>query len=171
MSIMKDITNNAEQNFPSLSFQVGRDRCSLTARCVAGILITPEATHIPEAPSYCKGIFTYLGRVIPLVELRSLFGMPSMEMEMMDFSFEGGQPQSEPQSIVIVLEDDSRALGLIVDKVYAVEVIVPINKEQSGALFVGSRFLANVGQPSGGGENTLMLNEQALLELCETIQY
>lgn len=72
--------------FPSLSFQVSKDACSITARRVSSIMLKPEqVVHVPEAPPYCRGLIHLRGRVIPLLDTRTLFGLPTLEQEYADF--------------------------------------------------------------------------------------
>ncbi|NCB31724.1 MAG: hypothetical protein EOM66_10000, partial [Clostridia bacterium] len=67
-------------------FQVGADRCSITARCVSSIMLMPEqVVHFPQAPAYCRGLIHLRGQVIPLMDTRTLFGMPTLEQEYADF--------------------------------------------------------------------------------------
>ena len=59
-------SEQAAQCFPSLSFQVDRNRCSITARYVSSIILMPEqVVNFPEAPFYCKGLIHLRGQVIP----------------------------------------------------------------------------------------------------------
>lgn len=79
-------TERTAQSFPSLSFQVAKDRCSITARCVSSIMLMPDVVvHFPEAPPYCRGLIHLRGQVIPLLDTRILFGSPALEQEYADF--------------------------------------------------------------------------------------
>jgi purine-binding chemotaxis protein CheW len=48
----------------------------LKVREIIGML---DITHIPQTPSFFKGVINLRGRVIPVVDLRLKFGLPTME--------------------------------------------------------------------------------------------
>lgn len=157
-------TPQAVQDFPSLSFQVDKNRCSITARCVVAIMIMPEdITNLPDAPGYCKGLITVRGQVLPLVDMRTLLGAMSFG------GFDDGFGQSN--DMVVVIEGPQGSLGLVVDKVYAVETIQPVDSDQSSAFFAGSRYIQGIGRSERSAENLLIMDEQALLSLSDGLQF
>ena len=64
-----------------------------------------ECTYIPNSPSYLEGVLNLRGDIIPIVNLRSRFGL--------------GPPEELKNRIVIMLSIDShgknRSMGLLVD--------------------------------------------------------
>ncbi len=64
-------------------------------------------THVPDMPSYLKGVLNLRGAIIPVVDLRERFGLASVEYG--------------PTTVVIVIKVDSgtceRVMGIIVDAV------------------------------------------------------
>ncbi len=71
-----------EGQFPSLTFQVDKHYCAISARCVTSIMLLPDKiTPMPQAPSYLKGIMHVRGLVVPLVDMRSLFGISVLSKE------------------------------------------------------------------------------------------
>ena len=58
---------------------------------------------IPNAPSYVKGAINLRGTVVPIVDLRSRFGLPETEYNQF--------------AVIIVVSVGDRALGLVVDAV------------------------------------------------------
>ena len=62
-----------------------------------------EITHIPEMPSYIKGLNNIRGTVIPVIDLRVRFGLATEELT--------------AESRTIVLNVNDRMIGIIVDAV------------------------------------------------------
>ncbi len=273
-------SEQAAKTFPSLSFQVDKNRCSITARCVSSIILMPEQiVSYPEAPAYCKGVIDLRGQVIPLVDTRTLFGLPTLEQEYADFcamldarkqdhvkwvkelercieqdasfplavdhhlcalgkwcdSFHSensalmfhlhklddphqrlhvvarhynecrehrtdcGQDAqiqrdtemagsqymptilkllneakeifySSYQAIVIILEGTQGMLGLIVDQVFSVDAVTAIDEDHS-SYFSQTRFISGIGKSEKAEQSSLILNDRALLDLCQGLQY
>jgi len=151
-------------DFPSLSFQVDQDICAITARCVSSIILMPdEVVHFPEAPGYCLGVIQLRGQVIPLMDMRTLFGLYPRDP--------GFGEDSGPQSLVIVIENETTQMGLAVDAVHSVETIVPIDHSHSDSFFAQSQYVTGVGRSEKTGESLLILNHAALLALCEGLSF
>jgi chemotaxis-related protein WspB len=61
-----------------LLFQLGNDRYALPATQVAEVLPLVEPKHIPNAPAWVAGIFSYQGAPVPLIDLSMLaLGRPA----------------------------------------------------------------------------------------------
>lgn len=72
---IKDIT------YPSILFRLQNDYYAVSCRNVASIMQSQEVEALPEAPENVLGIFRFREKVIPILSLRSLFGMSSIEEE------------------------------------------------------------------------------------------
>lgn len=76
-----------------------------------GVLITEvreiigvmEITAIPQSPTYIKGVINLRGKVIPITDLRTKFGMPE-------------RPHDE-HTCIIVMEVSDKNVGMVVDVV------------------------------------------------------
>ena len=62
-----------------LSFVLGREEYGLEILKVQEIIGIMEVTRVPRTPPYVRGVINLRGRVIPVVELRSKFQMPTVE--------------------------------------------------------------------------------------------
>lgn len=72
--------------FPSLTFKAGKYACAMSARHVSSIMLMPDKlTPMPNAPAYCVGLVDVRGYVVPLVNLRTLFGLPTLQSEHQKF--------------------------------------------------------------------------------------
>jgi purine-binding chemotaxis protein CheW len=69
-------------------------------------------TKIPNTPSYIKGVLNLRGTIVPIVELRTKFGMPTIEYTMF--------------TVIVVVVVKDKVMGLVVD---AVSDVLNIDKK------------------------------------------
>ena len=62
-----------------------------------------EITRIPQAPEYVQGLINLRSTVIPVIDLRTLFGLPRGEMT--------------DESRIMVLQAGGKTIGIMVDAV------------------------------------------------------
>jgi purine-binding chemotaxis protein CheW len=86
-----------------ICFQVGEGRYALPLDSIAQALRFENVAPVPMAPSYVEGILNLGGEVVPVINLRSRFGL------------ERGEPSR--RSRVLVVERDGAKHGLLVDGV------------------------------------------------------
>lgn len=67
------------------------------------IVLMPPITRLPQVPSYIEGLVNLRGTVIPVVNLRARFGLPSREFD------------EETRTIVVTIGD--KTVGCVVDEV------------------------------------------------------
>ena len=84
-----------------VAFRVGTADYALPAHQVLHLESFERATHVPGAPSYVAGLVHVRGRVVPVVDLRARFGLPSV-------------PHATDHRIVVV-QVGARVAGLLVD--------------------------------------------------------
>jgi purine-binding chemotaxis protein CheW len=70
-------------------------------------------TRIPQVPDFIEGLINLRGSVIPIVNLRKRFGLPSREVD------------DETRTVVVNIQD--KTVGCIVD---AVTQVMRINRDQ-----------------------------------------
>ena len=90
-----------------LTFALGNEEYGLEILIVREIIGYMEITHVPQTPEYIKGIINLRGKVIPVVDLRTHFGMDAIEV-------------TESTCIIVVeITQDDRHIetGIIVDQV------------------------------------------------------
>ena len=79
-------TNKINNEYPWLVFTLNSHYYAVTSKVVSTILReTQDLVSLPETPIYHKGIFHLRGKVIPLIDLRTLFSLPSLEEEFETF--------------------------------------------------------------------------------------
>jgi purine-binding chemotaxis protein CheW len=84
-----------------VGFRIGRETFGLPISQVHEIVRPPEVTNVPHAPEYVEGVMNLRGRIVPVIDLRKRFG--------------GGSEETSRKTRVLVVNVDSRAVGLLVD--------------------------------------------------------
>lgn len=62
-----------------LSFRLGEEVFAIDVSKVINILEMSHITRIPRAPEYMKGVINLRGTVLPVIDLRTKFGLPEKE--------------------------------------------------------------------------------------------
>jgi purine-binding chemotaxis protein CheW len=90
-----------------LTFQLGKEEFGVGVMKVQEIMRMQDVTAVPGTPVYLKGVMNLRGKIIPVIDLRSKFGMPSIEYTQ--------------RTCVIVVQLNGTAvplvMGMIVDEV------------------------------------------------------
>lgn len=100
-----------------LSFVLGREEYGLEILKVQEIIGVMDVTRVPRTPSYVRGVINLRGRVIPVVDLRTKFMMPTVE-------------DTEKTCIIVVQVEQEGltvTMGVIVDEV---SEVIEFSKEQ-----------------------------------------
>jgi purine-binding chemotaxis protein CheW len=97
-----------------LSFCLGAEQYGVEILRVREIIGMLAITPLPQTPSYVRGVMNLRGRIIPVIDLRLRFGLPSVE--------------ATKETCIIVLEsieaDGSQTvMGAVVDSVREVQDI------------------------------------------------
>lgn len=134
-----------------LTFSLGEERYGVDIRRVQEIKRYIAATKIPNTPPHIKGVLNLRGTIVPIVELRAKFGMPTIE-------------HTTFAVIIVVLVRD-KVTGLVVD---AVSDVLDIEKKdiQPTPDFgnkIDVTFLSGIGK-SGDKLVSLLDLDQLLLD-------
>ena len=84
-----------------VTFRVGTASYALPAAQVLHLESFEVATHVPGAPPYVAGLVQVRGRIVPVVDLRTRFGLPPIERTI--------------DHRVVVVQVGARIAGLLVD--------------------------------------------------------
>lgn len=116
---VKDKTLAREGKY--LTFMLGREEYGIEILKVREIIGYMDITAVPRAPEYIKGVINLRGQVIPVLDLRSRFGMETAEVT--------------EQTCIIVVEINQQGrrfnTGLVVDQVQEVLDIAGENIEDA----------------------------------------
>lgn len=73
------VNNVAEREGKYLTFSLAGEEYGISILKVKEIIGMMTVTPVPQTPEYVKGVINLRGKVIPVVDLRLKFGMPSAE--------------------------------------------------------------------------------------------
>ena len=129
-----------------LTFKLGDEEYGLEILKVQEIIQMQRITRVPRAPHFVRGVINLRGKVIPVVELRTKFGL-------------GHQEDTDKTCIIVVeIEHEERpvTMGIIIDEVREVVDIAAdeIEDAPSFGASVDTEFIMGIGKI---GENVKML--------------
>jgi purine-binding chemotaxis protein CheW len=102
--IMKQASTASESPRKELlSFRLGEQEFCLDIMAVREIRGWTEATPLPRAPAYIKGMINLRGTVFPVVDMSVRFGLPVNDLA--------------SRKVIIVVWIDTKLVGLLVDSV------------------------------------------------------
>jgi purine-binding chemotaxis protein CheW len=87
----------------SISFSIGEEQYGVDIMAVREIKGWSEITHLPKQPDYVRGVLNLRGLMVPIIDLRCRFGQ--------------GKTEATPLHIVIIVQVESRLIGLLADRV------------------------------------------------------
>ena len=132
-----------------LTFQLGEELYGVDILRVQEIKGYTTVTKIPNTPGYIKGVLNLRGTIVPIVELRTTFGMPTIDYTMF--------------TVIVVVVVRDRIMGLVVD---SVSDVLNISKKDIQAppefgTKVDVSFLNGIGK--SGSKLVALLNIDRLL--------
>jgi purine-binding chemotaxis protein CheW len=86
-----------------ISFAIGDDQYGVDIMAVREIKGWTQITHLPRQPDYMRGVLNLRGVMVPIIDLRCRFGQ--------------GMTEATPLHIVIVVQIDTRHVGMLADRV------------------------------------------------------
>ena len=135
---------------PYLTFRLQGVWYAVAAARVREILQLPALTPVTEAPHYVVGIVNYRGHILPVMDLGIRLGQPPQSYQIHDH--------------VIVLEQETRLLGMIVNEVHGVQDIpttmIEVASEYAGGRDTATRLVSHLARCD---EKTIRLLDDALL--------
>jgi purine-binding chemotaxis protein CheW len=96
-----------------VSFELANEIYGIEITKVREIILITEITRIPQTAHYVKGLINLRSSVIPVIDLRALFGLP--------------QAEKTDDSRIMVLQACGRTTGIMVD---AVSEVLRVKREQ-----------------------------------------
>jgi purine-binding chemotaxis protein CheW len=126
-----------EKDYQVVGFRIGNETYGVRIGSVREIVRVPEITIVPNAPEAIEGVINLRGKIIPVMDLRKRFGNVSI--------------QPDKKNRILVVELESRLLGLIVSSASEVLKIPPSEIEPPGTVFAEgeSSYVTGVGKLKG----------------------
>lgn len=138
-----------------LTFIVEDEEYGVDILCVQEIRGWEAATPLPNAPEHIKGVINLRGTIVPVIDLRTCFGLPHVEYS--------------PITVVIVLkvksEKGSRTVGIVVDAVSDVFSLNPNDLQPAPDLGDTTTIHFIKGLASINEKMVILLDIDALLKL------
>lgn len=115
-----------------VSFRLANEDFGVDIMRAQEIIMVPRIARLPEVPDYIRGLINLRGRVIPVVDLRRRFGFPANE--------------ADEQTRIIVVNVESRTIGIVVDAVTEVLRIAPEQMEPppTGSAGIGPEYIRGI---------------------------
>ncbi len=85
-----------------VGFIIGEEEYAIPILNIQEIIKPIDYTRVPSTPNYVLGVFNLRGNVIPLIDLRTKFNLPSQNQD--------------KNTRYIVMKDDKNIAGFVIDK-------------------------------------------------------
>lgn len=128
---MSELLKSGVEEIQIIAFNLGEEEYTVPITCVQEIIMPQKTTHIPKSPAFVEGVINLRGKIIPILDGRTRFGIKSASINKND-------------SRIIVLELETHTVGLIVDSVSEVIHIkasdiepTPIETEDENKFIMG----------------------------------
>lgn len=117
-----------------LSFFLGEEEYAIKILKVQEIIGLMPITPVPRMPEYVKGVLNLRGKIVPVMNLRTRFGLQEVEYT--------------EETCVIVVQENEYLMGVIVDKVSEVANIEGNQIEEVPSMGAGeqSEYLSGIGK-------------------------
>jgi purine-binding chemotaxis protein CheW len=144
---------NGPRSQELLLFELSARRCALLAREVIEIVRAVEIRRLPHAPLVVEGIIDLRGEIVPVLDIRSRFGLPARPLR--------------PSDHLIVVLSAGRKVALRVDRALSLLELEILALADAVHLPEDLRHLAGV--TSLEGELVLIHDLQAFLSQAEAV--
>lgn len=134
-------TGSTRADFQVVALHLGNEIYGVDIACVNTVLTLQPITPVPNVPEHVQGVMNLRGRILPVIDLRTRFGMPALPAE------------EHKSSRIVILEVAGVTAGLIVDSVSEVLRLSQSLIEPSGGLLntVDPSCLTGIGRIPGRG--------------------
>lgn len=138
-------------------FVVNNQKYALPAKYIIEIIEMQPITEVPFINTYMKGIINLRSTIIPVMDARLRFGIEPIGYN--------------ERTCIIIIEDDMKKIGLIVDAVNEVINISPDDsmKMNSSKKELRDNFIKGISRVNN--EIQLILDCESLLKIAEDVNY
>ena len=136
-STVLETTSHDTSGGKFLTFFLGNEEYGIAILKVQEIIGMMNITTVPRTPSFIRGVINLRGKVIPIIDLRLKFAMPSVD-------------QTE-ETCIIVVQAQGVEMGLVVDRVSEVLDIASadIDEAPSFGTDVETDYLLGIAKSEG----------------------
>lgn len=142
-----------------VTFLLDKEEYGLRIMDVQEINRLEEITEIPKAPSFIDGVTNLRGNIIPVLNIRNLFGMDPRE--------------NDDKSRIVIVDISGSKTGVLVDQVNEVMRLSKNDIDKTPAIVTGAgnRFMDGICKLDGGKRIITMLNVSQLLDSDEMADF
>jgi|SRR5487761_292346 len=117
-----------------VGLRIGRETYGIPIALVREIVRVPVITAVPNAQEYVEGVINLRGKIVSVMDLRKRFGESNV--------------QNSRKNRIVVVEIDSRTVGLIVNSASEVLKIPPSEIEPPSSVFLDGEidYVTGVGK-------------------------
>lgn len=139
---MTELADNAPAAMTAITIRLDDELFAVEANRVREILDLVPITAVPNAPNFVGSLINVRGRVVPLADLRVMFGMQ--------------RPEPDEDTRIVVMEVDidgePTIAGILADKVHDVTDIEAASIEEAPKVGMRWRpeFVKGIGKRNGG---------------------
>jgi purine-binding chemotaxis protein CheW len=138
-----------------LTFYLADEEYGVAILKVQEIIGLQPITHVPRTPACIRGVINLRGKVIPIMDLRERFGMPSAERALAGASAADVAAAEALRCIIVAQiagpQGQAVPMGLVVDRVSEVAAIAEAEIEDAPSFGAGVRteYLLGLGKAQG----------------------
>jgi purine-binding chemotaxis protein CheW len=140
-----------ERSGGAVLLRLGEARYALALAAIAEVVPVPVTTRIPDQPAWLAGVANWRGRVLPVVDIRLLLGVPAI-------------PLASSARLVVLVADDVH-VGVLAEAVPGVHPDAVADAEPPPATLAGEAALLVRGQVADRFGPIAVLDASALLAL------
>jgi len=135
-----------------LIFHLDKEDYGIGIKNVTEIVGKQNVTRVPNMPDYVKGVINLRGQVIPVIDVRTRFGLPFREYD--------------DRTCSVVINVNNLQFGVIVDVVDEVISIAPdkIAPPPNVSGNQASRFIKGMGRSDGSDKVKLLLDIERMIK-------
>ncbi|MFK4752691.1 chemotaxis protein CheW [Oceanobacter antarcticus] len=149
-TVVTESASQGEQQY--LTFIMAGEEYGVDILAVQEIRGWEESTVIPNSPGYIKGVINLRGTIVPIMDLRVRFGLPTVEYS--------------PVTVVIILKVDNpseRVMGIVVDAVSDVYTIAQCDTRKAPELSEDGNSVFLQGLVNVNDKMVILLDVESLL--------
>jgi purine-binding chemotaxis protein CheW len=133
-----------------VEFGVHQERYAIKIYDIHEIIKMQEITEVPNTRSYVKGVINLRGKVVPVLSLRSLFGL--------------SEDAYTKSTRIVVVNHKEDTIGIIVDRVNKVATFTDIQPPPERIGGIQGNYFVGIGLVENGLVGILRLDEVLLHE-------
>jgi len=136
------------------AFYVGDEEYVVDILRVREIIRPLPITAVRKGPRFVEGVINLRGVVVPVIDLRRRFGLPALDL---------------PHRKIVVLEVESRTVGLIVDRVTDVVRVPRRSIQPAPGMLEGGRAPFFLGVCAHQSRQLILLNVKSVIASDEEV--